>query len=168
MRRSLMIVAPLAMFALAAPALAGGPECEKNAKSAAMAASSKGCTASKEECAKYMASAKTSGWLGIQYDKTESGNSVIKDVVPGSPAEAAGFKAGDVLYAINGVEINDANKDRLKAMKGTFKPGASVNYTVKRSGYDKSLTATLGTMPDAVYQAMVDEHAKEHATVATR
>ena len=168
MRHSLMLVAPLAMFALASSALAGGPDCEKHAKNAAYAASSKGCTTSKEDCAKYMAEAKNKGWLGIQYDNTEDGTSVIKDVVKGSPAEKAGFQSGDVLLALNGIEMNEANAARVKSTWKSLKPGSTVNYTVKRAGAEKELTATLGKMPEEVYETMVAEHMKEHVAVASK
>ncbi len=167
MRRSLILVIPLAMFALAAPALAGGADCAKAAKNAANTASYKDCTMSKEECRQHMAQAKNNGWLGIQYDATEDGTSVVKDVVKGSPAEKAGFQAGDVLYALNGVEINEANSAQIKATWKSLRPGSTVDYTVKREGASKSLTATLGSMPDAVYQTMVAEHMKEHTAVAS-
>ena len=111
MRHSTILVAPLAMFALATAVLAGGPDCEKHAKNAAYAASNKeGCSATKEECLKHMQEAKNNGWLGIKYDSTEDGTSVIESVVKGSPAEKAGFRSGDVLVALNGIEINEANK----------------------------------------------------------
>jgi len=168
MRHSLILVAPLAMFALATSALAGGPDCAKDAKHAALSASNKeGCKATKEECAKYMAEAKNKGWLGIKYDATEDGTSVVKDVIEGSPAEKAGFRSGDVLIALNGVEMNDANKALVKTTWKSLKPGSQANYTVKREGVTKDLSVTLGTMPDDVYQAMVTEHMKEHVTVAS-
>jgi C-terminal processing protease CtpA/Prc len=168
MRHPMILVAPLAMFALATSALAGGPDCAKDAKNAAHVASSKGgCTASKEDCAKYMSEAKNNGWLGIQYDKTEDGTNVVKSVVKGSPAEKAGFRSGDVLYALNGIEMNEANASRVKSTWKSLKPGSTVNYTVKREGATKDLTATLSTMPDDVYQAMVNEHMKEHVAVAS-
>jgi C-terminal processing protease CtpA/Prc len=167
MRHSLMLVAPLAMFALANAALAGGPDCEKNAKNAAYMSSHKGCTATKEECLKHMAEAKNHGWLGIKYDNTEDGTTVVQDVVKGSPAEKAGFKSGDVLYALNGIPMNEANADRVKATWKTLQPGSTVSYTVKRAGASKDLTATLGKMPDEVYEAMVAEHMKEHVAVAS-
>jgi S1-C subfamily serine protease len=156
------------MFALASAALAGGPDCAKNANHAAMAASGKGCPASKEECAKYMAEAKNHGWLGIEYDKTEDGTSVVKEVVKGSPAAKAGFKSGDVLYALNGIEMNEANAKLIKAAWKPLTPGSTVSYTVKRGGETKDLTATLGKMPEDVYQAMVDNHMKEHVEVASK
>jgi len=166
MRQPMMLVAPLAMFAFATSVLAGGAGCAKDAKMTAHA-DHKGCTATKEECLKYMSEAKNHGWLGIQYDATEDGTSVIKEVVKGSPADKAGFRSGDVLYALNGIEMNDANKDRVKSAWKSLKPGSLVSYTVKREGVTKDLTATLSTMPDDVYQAMVAEHMKEHVAVAS-
>jgi C-terminal processing protease CtpA/Prc len=169
MSRSLILVAPLAMFALATSVLAGGPDCDKNAKNAAYAASAKGgCPASKEECAKHMAEAKNHGWLGIQYDRTEDGTSVVESVVKGSPAANAGFQTGDVLVALNGIEMNEANAARVKAAWKPLTPGSTVNYTVKRDGIDKELTVTLGKMPEDVYDSMVAAHMKEHVDVASK
>jgi S1-C subfamily serine protease len=162
-----MLVAPLAMFALATAALAGGADCAKHATNAAVA-SGKGCTATKEECAKYMQEAKNHGWLGIQYDKTEDGSSVVQEVVKGSPADKAGFRAGDVLYALNGIEMNEANAARIKAAWKPLTPGSTVDYAVKRGGVTKDIKVTLGKMPEDVYQAMVDEHMKEHVDVASK
>ena len=167
MSRSMMLVAPLAMFALASSVLAGGAECEKHAKSAMHAASHKGCTATKEECMKHMAEAKNRGWLGISYDATEDGTSVVQDVHKGSPAERAGFLSGDVLYALNGIQMNKANSELVSSTWKSLTPGSVVNYTVKRDGIAKDLTVTLGAMPDDVYQTMVAEHMKEHVAVAS-
>jgi C-terminal processing protease CtpA/Prc len=168
MSRSVMLVAPLAMFALASVVFAGGPDCDKHAKGAAYAASEKGCPMSKEECMKHMAEAKNHGWLGIQYDQTEDGAAVVKEVFKGSPADKAGFRSGDVLYALNGIEMNEANAARVKAAWKPLTPGSTVNYTVKRDGVAKDLTVTLGKMPEDVYQAMVTEHMKEHVDIASK
>ena len=167
MSRSVMLVAPLAMFALASSVLAGGPGCEKMAKNAAHVADHKGCSATKEECMKHMAEAKNGGWLGIRYDHTEDGTSVVNEVFKGSPAERAGFRSGDVLYSLNGIQINEANAELVGSTWKSLKPGSVVSYTVKRAGLAKDLTATLGSMPEDVYQAMVAEHMKEHADRAS-
>lgn len=168
MNRPLMLVAPLAMFALASAVFAGGADCAKNANNAAMAASDKGCPTSKAECAKHMADMKNHGWLGIQYDHTEDGSNVVKDVVKGSPAAKAGFQPGDVLYAMNGIEMNEANAARIKAAWKPLMPGSTVAYTVKREGVAEDLKATLGKMPEDVYEAMVDTHMTEHVEVASK
>lgn len=168
MSRPLMIVAPLAMFALASAAFAGGADCAKDAKKAAAVASAKGCPTSKADCAKHMADMKNHGWLGIQYDHTEEGSSVVTEVVKGSPAEKAGFRPGDVLAALNGIEMNEANAGRIKAAWKPLTPGSTVAYTVKREGVSKDLTVTLGKMPEEVYQAMVGTHMKDHVEVASK
>jgi predicted metalloprotease with PDZ domain len=166
MSRTAILVAPLAMFALASSVFAGGPDCAKNAKNAAYMADHKGCTATKEECLKHMAEAKNRGWLGIKYEESENGMSVVQDVVKGSPAERAGFRSGDVLFALNGIQMNEANSERVASTWKALKPGSVVSYTVKREGTPKDLTVTLGTMPDDIYQAMVTEHMKEHTEIA--
>ena len=157
---------PLVMSLVTTAVLAGGAECHK-ADQAAMAKSTKHCTMSADECKKEMAQAKTRGWLGIDADVTEEGAWLVKSVVPNSPASMAGIQAGDVLYALNGVTINEANHDKIYAMKKDLKPGSAVTYTVKRGDKQTQLAVTLGTMPDKVYQAMFAEHMKEHDEVAS-
>jgi len=166
MSKTAMLVAPLAMFALATSVFAGGPDCDKHMKNAANTADHKGCAMSKEECTKHMAEAKNRGWLGIKYEESENGMSVVQEVVKGSPAERAGFRSGDALYALNGIQMNEANSELVGSTWKALKPGSVVNYTVKRDGNTKDLTVTLGTMPDDIYQAMVAEHMKEHTEIA--
>ena len=168
MRRSVVLVAPIAALALTGAAYAGGPDCAKGAHTAAAVAEHKGCTYTKEECLKHMAEARNRGWLGVSYDATDDGANVVKDVVKGSPAEKAGFRAGDILFALNGIEMNEANAERVGTTWKSLKPGSEATYTVKRGGMSKDLKVTLGTMPDAVYQAMVSEHMKEHVDVAAK
>ena len=167
MSRSIILAVPLAMFALASSVLAGGPDCAEHAKNAAYVADHKGCTATKEECMAHMAEAKNHGWLGIKYGHAEDGTAVVKDVVSGSPAEKAGLRSGDVLYALNGIRMTEKNAERIDTIWKPLQPGSVVSYTVTRDGASKDLTVTLGKMPDAVYQTMVAEHMKEHAEVAS-
>jgi S1-C subfamily serine protease len=167
MNRILNSAMPLVMSLVTTAALAGGAECHK-AEQANMAKNAKHCTMSAEDCKKEMAQAKTRGWLGIDADVTEEGAWLVKSVVPNSPASTAGMQTGDVLYALNGVTINEANHDKIYAIKKDLKPGSAVTYTVKRGDKQTQLAVTLGTMPDKVYQAMVTEHMKEHDEVASR
>ena len=63
------------------------------------------------------------------------------------------------------------NKDEVAAARKQFddlRTKGFLIYTVKRDGVTKDITATLGKMPDDVYQAMVDGHMKEHVAVAAK
>lgn len=165
-RRALTALAVITLIAV--PAVAGGPGCEKGSH-AAVKASAKKCTMSADECRQHLAEARSRGWVGIELDKSEAGTMTVTRVVPNSPAVAAGFREGDVLVAMNGIALTEANHDKLKAAKQTLKPGSTVVYTVARDGEERQLQVALATMPDAVYTAMVDEHMKEHeGSVAAR
>ena len=158
----------LAVFLALAPALASGEECRKAEAAKHMAHAGKKCDMAAGDCKKAMEEARKGGWLGLEIETAESdGSLVIEKVVPGSPAERAGFRPGDVLLAVNGITYSDENQDKLKAIRQSLKPGTTANYNVSRKGTQQTLTATLGSMPEAVYTAWVSEHMKEHTEVAS-
>jgi len=129
------------------------------------------CAASAEECAKKLqAKLSTHGWLGIETEKGANGPTII-GVVPGSPAEKAGFAAGDVLAAINGIELGEGSKERLSKAKQKMGPGDEVTYTVLRKGAKLDVTARLAEMPrDRVAQKIGEHVLAEHlgAVVASK
>ncbi len=85
-------------------------------------------------------------YLGIQVsDATSTAGAKVDTVVSGAPADTAGLKAGDVITAIDGKAI--ANADALTASVNTYKPGDKITVTVNRSGSTKSITVTLGSRP---------------------
>ncbi len=108
------------------------------------------------------------GWLGIETEKNDKGVVAIKGVVDGSPAEAAGFQAGDVLVAINGVEISEANKEALKAAKQSLVAGGEARYTVLRHGAKTTLTAKLVAPPRNVMAQWIGEHMLSEHNVAAQ
>ena len=120
------------------------------------------------DCQKMMAEAKSRGWLGLQLDEKENGELVVQKVFPGSGAEKAGYREGDVLLAFNGVTLNEANEDKIKAMRKDLKPGDTITYNVRRGDREMNLTGLLGKMPEDVYTAMVTEHMKEHTDIASK
>ena len=61
--------------------------------------------------------------------------------MPGSPAEAAGVRAGDVVVALDGAPVADL-RGYSAALKG-HGPGDTVKVTVRRDGEEMVLTATL-------------------------
>jgi S1-C subfamily serine protease len=73
-------------------------------------------------------------FLGVQADESKAfaDNVVIGGVAPGSPAEQAGLKRGDVLVEMDGAEINSWNEltERIAACK----PGQAVEMRVQRKG----------------------------------
>jgi predicted metalloprotease with PDZ domain len=153
MRRSASL-AILALFLLASlPALAGSGEHKK-------------CPYPTQECLDHMAAhMKDSGWVGIEMDVDENTKVMtIKRVVPGSPAEAAGIQVGDVLYALNGVQITDDNEEALKKERKDWKPGQKVTYTIKRNGLDRQVNLTLAPMPADVMAAWIGNHMLEHVS----
>ncbi|HEX5884367.1 MAG TPA: PDZ domain-containing protein, partial [Pyrinomonadaceae bacterium] len=67
---------------------------------------------------------------------------IVSQVQPGSPAEGAGFKRGDVILALNGNIVSDPNSFRNE-IAGT-PPGRTVTLRIWREGSEQELRATLG------------------------
>src|SRR6266850_3837805 len=64
------------------------------------------CTMSTQDCLDHMAaSMKSSGWVGVELQTDNPEGYEVTKVVPGSPAEAAGIAAGDILVELNGVAL---------------------------------------------------------------
>jgi putative serine protease PepD len=85
-------------------------------------------------------------YLGIQVsDAANNGGAKVNSVVSSSPAYSAGLKAGDVITAIDGKPITNA--DDLTAAVNVYKPGDKATITLDRSGSTKSVSVTFGTRP---------------------
>lgn len=127
----------------------------------------KSCPATTQECLDHMAAKlKTSGWVGVEMEPQEStGLLTVTKVIPGSPAEAAGIRPGDALYALNGITINKENDEALAKARKEWKPGQSVTYTIKRDGADREVALTLAPMPADVLAKWIGTHMMEHAKV---
>ncbi len=125
----------------------------------AMAGDHQKCDQPAEACLKaYTESLQSRGWVGIEMDTNEDGSMQIVRVVPDSPAESAGFKAGDVLASFNGVAYKDENKQALKEATKAMTPGKTVTYTVVRNGSTKNLKVELGTIPETVMAQWIGQH----------
>lgn len=64
------------------------------------------------------------GGIGATLSRPEEGGPIVLDPIPGNPAEKAGMRAGDVLLAVDGVEITPditvvAVRDMIRGEKGT-------------------------------------------------
>jgi serine protease Do len=70
---------------------------------------------------------------------------LVAEVVPDAPAAKAGLKEGDVITAINGTPVKDANNLTLTVT--SMAPGTKLTLDVLRDGKSKQFTATAGTRP---------------------
>jgi Do/DeqQ family serine protease len=70
---------------------------------------------------------------------------LVNSVDDRSPAERAGVRAGDVITAVNGTRVDDANALRNR-IAGTT-PGSDVTLTILRDGKEEQLRAQLAELP---------------------
>ena len=113
-----------------------------------------------------VAKLKKSGWLGVEYEEKASVGLVVKRVVPGSPAQAAGIEAADILVAIDGVRFADNTPERCvtcEKTKDRWLPGQSFDYLVRRGGATRHVKVTLAALPSDVMAQMIGMHMLEHA-----
>jgi len=83
--------------------------------------------------------------LAKQFDLADSNGALVTSVAPGSAAEKAGVKVGDVITSFNGKEIEGVRE--LRNRVGDVAPGAKAKLVVKREGKELTLTATIGEAP---------------------
>lgn len=73
------------------------------------------------------------------------GNRRQPSVLPGSPAEKAGLREGDIITKIAGKEINETSS--LTSLISQHAVGEQVDLTVIRDGNEQTVTVTLEAMP---------------------
>lgn len=76
------------------------------------------------------------------YGLTPSVGVVVAEVAPGSPAEAAGLVAGDVIVAVDGTPVSDAVE--LRQLIQGAKAGEQLHLQVVRGATTTSVLVTLG------------------------
>jgi serine protease Do len=99
----------------------------------------------------------TRGWLGVQVQPVTTGiadslgmkkaeGAMVDEPQNGSPAAKAGVRSGDVVTALNGTPLKDSRD--LSRKVAALPPGSSVKLDILRNGESKTLTVTLGEMPN--------------------
>ena len=98
------------------------------------------------------------GWLGVviqevnrdlaeSFGLSKPAGALVAQVLPDSPASAAGFQTGDVILEFNGREIGLSAE--LPAQVGRVTPGEEASVSVYRFGERLSLTVKIGVLPTA-------------------
>src|SRR5579872_2122092 len=99
----------------------------------------------------------TRGWLGVQIQPVTAGiadslgmkkaeGAIVDAPQDGSPAAKAGIQSGDVITAVNGAPVKDA-RDLARTI-GTLAPNTTVKLDLIHKGQDKTVSVTLGRMPE--------------------
>ena len=94
------------------------------------------------------------GYLGINYgplgpnerrEEGIEGGVKVREVVPGSPADNAGIRRGDIIVEFDGVAIEEPGA--FANIVAARKPGKTVQVTVVRNRERRRLQVTLGERP---------------------
>jgi serine protease Do len=90
---------------------------------------------------------------------------LVGGVSPGTPAEKAGIKEGDVITEVNGRKANDSQHVRL--MISQLLPGTKASLKLIRDGKERTLSVTLGELSKdgEVVEASTTGEAKPLANV---
>jgi serine protease Do len=108
----------------------------------------------------------TRGWIGVQIQPVtpdiadsmglkQATGALVSEPQKGSPAAKAGIQSGDVIATVNDTPIRDARE--LARRIGTMSPGTTVKLGIIRQGDEKTVTLTLGTLPNEK-QASADQN----------
>ncbi len=104
----------------------------------------------------------TRGWLGVQIQRVTEGiadamnldaarGALVAQVMPRSPARAAGLEPGDVVVRFNGKAVEEAGD--LSRLVARAEPGSTARVKVIRDGGPATLDVALGTRPGEPRQA---------------
>ncbi|HLH95992.1 MAG TPA: Do family serine endopeptidase [Xanthobacteraceae bacterium] len=99
----------------------------------------------------------TRGWIGVQIQSVtpeiadslglkNAAGALVAEPQSGGPAAKAGIEAGDVITGVNGSPIKDARE--LAREISSMPPNTSVKLSLLHKGAEKSVTLTLGVLPN--------------------
>jgi serine protease Do len=85
-----------------------------------------------------------SAGLARSFGVPATGGVLVADVGPGTPAEKAGLKSGDVITDIDGRDISSA--ENLRSTVAQLRPGAKSEIKIIRDGVEKTFSFTVGEL----------------------
>jgi len=83
---------------------------------------------------------------------------LVADVAPGGPSDRAGLKAGDLILAVNGRQV-DSSADLLRQVALSH-PGDEIRLSVRRDGRTQDLQVRAGVRPSEETLAQNDQDAQ--------
>ncbi len=83
--------------------------------------------------------------LAKEFKLKEQAGALVSEVKPGSPADKAGLKTGDVIVEFNDKPVTGSRA--LKLQVAEVKPGSSVPVQILREGGTKTLQVTTKELP---------------------
>ncbi|HPF57700.1 MAG TPA: DegQ family serine endoprotease [Candidatus Competibacteraceae bacterium] len=97
------------------------------------------------------------GWLGVMiqevtpelaqsFNLDKPRGALVGQVLPDSPAQAAGVQAGDIIIAFNDQPVHQSSE--LPPLVGRIRPGSSVPLNLIREGKEQTLTIKLEELPE--------------------
>lgn len=81
-------------------------------------------------------------------DATDSSGRTLPAVEPGSPAARAGLRAGDVIVAVEGINLDSEHP--LDAVLTQFAPGETIRLEILRGSERLTVSVTLATRPEGL------------------
>jgi len=110
----------------------------------------------------------TRGWIGVQIQPVtpeiadslglkKAAGALVSEPQANSPAANAGIASGDVITSLDGAAVRDARE--LARKIGTMAPATSAKLGMIHDGQEKTVTLTLGTLPNEKQAA---NQQKEH------
>ncbi len=83
--------------------------------------------------------------IAKQFNVPDVSGAMVESVEPGSPAEKAGLKAGDVIRTYNGKTVSSLTG--LQSMVANTNPDTTVSVGILRDGKAETVKMTLGEQP---------------------
>jgi serine protease Do len=80
---------------------------------------------------------------------------LVEQVEPGSPAEKAGIKSGDVILSVDGQPV--PHSEDLPRMIAPHQPGTNVTLQIWRDHASRSMTVTLSSLKEETAQGEQDQ-----------
>jgi serine protease Do len=101
--------------------------------------------------------------LAKAFNTTATSGALVGEITPDSPAAHSDLKQGDIIVAVNGQPVADANQLRSKI--GMMDPNATATLRVMRNGKTQDVAVTLGEFPTKDERASVDKNSSSDSSL---